>query len=248
METELLIGGYLLIAIVVIFGITILIKVIKKKEFTASDTARSAIIFGIGFLYIIALAFYYSEKIGLSDRLQILLMFGLVAVTISYAWSASKQANANMKMAEEMKEQRYDALRPIIDIWVQLDATDLIEQGFNALKGKFPENLPCRLRNIGVGPAIELYSFIEGPEGKSRRRDFDAIPVAIGEEEMGYTREMRLPLEQRDDHRALVVYYKDVYGNLFESSREVSVEKGKKMVNIGPLKVHPLRKKEHSSD
>jgi uncharacterized glyoxalase superfamily protein PhnB len=67
--------------------------------------------------------------------------------------------------------------------------------------------------------------------------------VAIGKEQMGYTDEVRLLLEQRGNCRALVVYYKDVYGNSLESIREVSVNKDKGAVNISPLRISPLPKK-----
>ena len=165
------------------------------------------------------------------------------------AKATKEQADASVKMAKEMRNARYDALRPIIDIVIQpMKGGELIKQGLDAKEGKLPENLPCKLRNVGIGPAIELYSFvfvegIEDAEGNPRRWDFGSIPVAIGEEEMGYTREMPLSLQQRGEHKALVAYYKDVYGNPFESIREVSINKDKVAVNIGPLKVSPLPKK-----
>ena len=121
-------------------------------------------------------------------------------------------------------------------------------RAYNAREGIFPQYLPCRLRNVGVGPAIEVYSFIEDDRGETRRWDFHTIPVAIGKEQMGYTDEVRLLLEQRGNCRALVVYYKDVYGNSLESIREVSVNKDKGAVNISPLKINPLPKKGDTND
>ena len=176
----------------------------------------------------------------ITDWIQAILMVMLIGVTIFYAWQTKKTVS-------EMREQRYAALRPLIDIVEHpLTGKEMMKQGFDAKEGKFPKDLPCRLRNIGVGPAIELYSFIEGAGGKPRRWDFGALPVAVGEEEMGYTRETQLLLEQRGDHRALVAYYKDVYGNPFESSREVSVDKDKEAVNIDALEIRPLPRKEHT--
>ena len=221
MDIRLLIGGYLYIAAVVIFGIAILIKVIKKRGFTASDTTGFVIILGMGFLYVIALAFYYSKEIGLSDRLQILLMFGLVAVTTFYAWSAFRQADANVKMAKEMANTRYDAFRPIIDIVeMPMEATEILKHGFEAKEGKFPENLPCELHNIGVGPAIGVSSFITVPSNGGRQpRDFGTI--ASGDR----TSEFRLSPQQIGDRMFLAVYYKDIYGRDIESRREVTLDK-----------------------
>jgi len=185
-----------------------------------------------------------STKIDLGQVMEIVILAVLVTVTAIYAEQTLRIANATKEQAEEMRKQRYNALRPIIDIVEQpTTGMEKEKQGFDAKEGKFPKDLLCILRNIGVGPAIEVFSFIEGAEDKPRRRDFDTIPVAIGAEEMGYAHEERLLLEQRGNHSALVAYYKDVYGNLFESVREVSVDRNKQAVNIGALKIHPLPKK-----
>jgi hypothetical protein len=169
---------------------------------------------------------------------EIILLGGLVSITAAYAHSTQK-------MAEEMRDARYDALRPIIDIVEQtVEPREMAAQAYNAKEGKFPKYLPCKLRNVGVGPAIEPYSFIEDHRGKTRRYDLDTIPVAIGKEEMGYTHEVPLSLQQRGEHRALVAYYKDVHGNPFESIREVRLDREKGALKIGPLKIRPLPKEE----
>jgi|GEM_PF-6957014 hypothetical protein len=69
-----------------------------------------------------------------------------------------------------------------------------------------------------------------------------------GEEVNRYTRETRLFIQQRGEHRTLVVCYKDIFDNLFESSREVRVDKERTCLKIDPLKIHKLPKGEHSSD
>ena len=239
MDIRLLIGGYLYIAVVVIFGITILVRLIKKRGFTPSDTTRAAIIFGLGFLYIIALAFYYSKEMGLSDRLQILLMFGLIAVTTFYAWSAYRQA-------EVMQKQRYDAVRPVIDIRRNIRSRDhaigLERQTLEAnaaLLEDTSHGLLRALHNVGVGPAIDTFSFIEHPEKGRLRWDFGPI-IANGEAE-----EMPLPLKHANTRIALVAYYKDIYGNWFESSREVRIEKTPNPNWVpGRLQIRPINENE----
>lgn len=186
----------------------------------------------------VLLTLFLGFKLYSAEFLQIWLLFVLVVVTSLYAWSTEK-------MAKEMKNARYDALRPIIDI-VNMQQTSL-ELGRQAYAKKLPNELRCKLCNIGVGPAVELYSFIEDAEGKPRRWDFGALPVAIGtrmtatgEEEIGYTEEMRLLLEHRGNHGALVAYYKDVYGRWFESSREVRLG----AVNPDPLQIRKITEEE----
>jgi hypothetical protein len=180
METELLIGGYLYIAIVVIFGISILKRTTKKEGFTARDKALPVIIFGIGLLYIIALAFHYSEEIGLSDKLQILLMFGLVAVTTFYAWSASRQADASVKMADGMA-------RPVIDFKRDTAKIDINRQTLEvnaALTKDVSHGLSCILCNVGVGSAIDVRSFIQHPERGRLPFEFGTIESSGKDREM----------------------------------------------------------------
>ncbi len=215
-----------------------------KKEF-------STLIFSVIALAIILIITFIQNLINFAQAFEIIITFILVLITIAYvkrtadiAKATKEQAEASVKMAEEMRKQRYDAFRPIIDIVdAILEPTEMATRAYNAKEGIFSKYLPCRLRNVGVGPAIEVFSFIEDDRGTTRRWDFHTIPVAIGKEQMGYTDEVRLLLEQRDNCRALVVYYKDVYGNSLESIREVSVNKDKGTVNISPLKISPLSKK-----
>ncbi len=81
-----------------------------------------------------------------ADWAQILILLGLVAVTGMYALSTRKQADASMKMAEEMREQRVMASRPVI-----------IQQ---AIAGKYIVERDMsdafEIYNAGNGPAIEL--------------------------------------------------------------------------------------------
>ncbi len=158
----------------------------------------------------------------LTDWIQAISMVILVVVTGIYAWrthiiskATKEQAEASVKMAEEMREQRYDAVRPIIDI-INVEQTPL-ELARQAYGKKPPNELRCKLRNVGVGVAIDVFSFVQPPSEERRRHPFHTIE--IGEE----TSPMNLSLEQKDDRWFLIAYYKDVYCRCFKSSREVRV-------------------------
>jgi hypothetical protein len=176
--------------------------------------------------------------INTAQAIESTVLFVLVCVTAIYtkraaetADAAKQQADASVKMAEEMANTRYDAFRPIIDIVeMPMEPTERIKQGFAVGDGKFPDELPCILRNIGTGPAIGVSSFIIVPSNSGQRpRDFGTI--AVGEK----TVEMRLSPQQTGDRMFLVAYYKDVYGRDIESRREVTLGKE------GPSwKVHPM--------
>jgi len=204
---------------------------------------KQVIVFVGVMLVITALIFWeadFIERHGSAAQVWVMVM--LILLTAAYVFSTKR-------MAEEMKEQRYAALKPIVDIMdleMQMKPMELSKLGYVVGQGNFPQALRCILRNVGVGPALNVYSRIEDAEGEPRQWNFGVIPIAIGEEEMGRTHEMRLFLEKRDDHRALIAYYEDVYGNIFESSREVSVSKEKNRLEIGPLKVRKLSKEERT--
>ena len=82
-------------------------------------------VLAIGAIFILYLALNSSD-IGPAEWAQILLLAGLVAVTGIYAMSATRQADASAKMAEETREQRYSECLPLLvpEIPNIADATD----------------------------------------------------------------------------------------------------------------------------
>jgi len=192
---------------------------------------------------------------ALTDWIQAIAIIFLVGVTWFYAKRTSdiasatrEQAEASVKMAEEMREQRYDAVRPIVDIVINEKQITPLETSRQAY-GDNPRSLPCMLRNVGVGPAINVYSFIEDihdPGGNSRRWDFGILPSTAGKGEMEYSQEKPLLLMQRDNQRALVAHYEDVYGNVFKSIREVNFNEV--IRSRGLVKICKKAKKESQND
>jgi len=147
-----------------------------------------------------------------------------------------------MKMADEMRKQRYDSLRPVIDIEryrplsgenVRLEA----KEAYAARSGELPDDLGCLLRNIGVGPAIDALSFIH---------DEERLPYSFGTIAVNATNPypIKLSLEEKDNRKVLIAYYRDVYGRCFGSIREVSVDEGRGAWKVGPLEIHELPKEE----
>ncbi len=97
-----------------------------------------------------------------SDLTQIILMGLLVAVTGIYAWrtfaisnATKKQADASVKMAEEMREQRRPIVVPkafpAIGVPLQVSAEDIAKHVYSDF---------FEIHNEGYGPAIELEIFL----------------------------------------------------------------------------------------
>ncbi len=201
----------------------------------------------------------WSTKINTGQVFEIIVLTVLVMATIFYAIRTSdiaqttekqaqateeqaqatkEQADASVKMAKEMKEQRYETVRPVVDIKRDTAKADLDRRTLEALAASSEEaanGLSCILHNIGLGPAIDLRSFIQTPTPPHERRPWEFGTLASG----GKTERMNLSLRDEDDRMALVVYYKDVHGRTFESSREVSIDKEKGW-QLGPLQIRLL--------
>jgi hypothetical protein len=130
------------------------------------------------------------DEMTASDVIQIVLMGLLVIVTGIYAWrthvmssAAKKQAEASMKMAEEMREQRIIASRPVI---IQKAVPLQFIDEDTGTSDNF------QIYNAGNGPAIELEILLLDKDKKllaGQRETFlqagDAIkdfyPAGLGE-------------------------------------------------------------------
>jgi len=226
----------LAIAIVVlIYLVFTIIQTIRKKRRFVSQLNIILLILGLMFLIFLT---YRASEIEGADWGQIILMIGLVAITAAYASSAEKQANASVKMAEAMRNQRYDTVRPVIDFKLQelYPVTTkeglTIEEREKADLAIFPG---CKLHNIGIGSATDVYSFTLTVGGERRQLYLGSLVKGAT------TEEAILSTEQRGDCWFLVAYYRDAYGQSFESSREVhlDVETGKPL--LGPLRIIPVK-------
>ena len=175
---------------------------------------------------------YATNRIDTAQTLEIAALTTLVLITAWYA----KQTTI---MAKEMRKQRYDAVRPVIDI--QRDPADdvKISEAIAISEGDASRGLSSVLHNIGLGPAIDLYSFVQNPfSGERQRHEFGTL--AIGNP----TYRMKLSLIHEGSPLALVAYYRDVYGRALESSREVTFNKEKTACEIGPLHIRQVTEDE----
>ena len=219
------------VIIFALFGLFIFAVVrIIRKGITVEWIAVALLSLGLNFFIYLA---YYSQEIRPVDWAQILLLLALVGVAGFYALSAHKQADASAKMADEMREQRYDTVRPVIDIEKEESPQAEIAQGLAVRDGVIGIGLPCKLHNIGLGPATDLYSFIRDDQNIRRRFDFGTLATR------GKTVTMGLYVNKEENNR-ISAYYRDIYGRAFESSREVIIDKEKGSLEFGPLTIRPV--------
>jgi energy-coupling factor transporter transmembrane protein EcfT len=242
-----LVAGCLIVGFVVILLIYFLLKLKKKEPFSPAEKQMPFFIMGALLIYVVLLAIRYSTGISNTDRLQILLQLGLVTITAVYAWSARQQSEANAKMAEEMQNQRYDLFRPVINIEVSQSSIAFENQKLfyvNTTKGAgdLPNKITCVLHNVGVGPAIDIYSYfrIGDKEGCEQRSIGTLSKDSKSDEKL-------LALQKQGATNGLLfVIYSDAYGRYFASRREIYVaataEPGLKL-EVSPLEAFKLPRK-----
>jgi hypothetical protein len=202
-------------------------------------------------MLIILVVLYLFDLIDVAQAIQIILTFALVSVTAVYvrrtaeiANATKQQAEASIKMAKEMENSRYDTVRPVIDIEVKtLSNIELAKQAYTQTgQLELPKNLYCRLSNIGLGPAIDTYSFTLLDDDKPARQKFGVLKV---QDELT---KVSLRLEQREEDWLLVVYYRDIYGRSFVSTRGIIISPDKKAYTFGQLNTYRVKEEENRDD
>ena len=218
-----------IILVLIIFTLS-LVQTIRRKR--APIGLITIILLIIGVMLLVPIV-YSASEIRTAEWVQIILMIGLVTVTAAYAYSTQR-------MAKEMREQRYDTVRPIIDIKRDTARADINRRTLEAIaasSGETVYGLSCILRNVGLGPAIDGCSFIQHPERERLPWEFGTL--TSGEK----TERRNLSIKHEGNRVALVAYYRDVYDRVFESSRKVSIEKKPNPDwVIGPLKIRLIER------
>ena len=221
----------LIVAIVLVLVIFILslVQAVRKRS-TIGPITVILLILGLIFMTYLVL---YGREIKPADWPQILLMIGLVTITAVYAWSTEK-------MAKETREQRLSEARPYLLLRLKGEAV----QWDKNEKGEPPDRkFPVTIRNVGKGPAINLWIALWHPKttyfGESKgflapneewettiSRASTSI-VELGIEKEGWLPELRKSVKQ-EYPGVVVVKYSDIHHRAWASylclERHVDVE------------------------
>jgi hypothetical protein len=164
--------------------------------------------------------------LSLEQEVAMTTAIGTIAIglaTAVYAWHTRR-------LAQEMREQRYDAVRPVIDVqWDPLNDARRLEEQEATRSELVSAGFSCRLLNIGLGPAIDIYSFVQSPSGERQLYYFGTLA------KQDKTVSLSLSLDQKDVHLFVRARYKDIYGRALESSRELIGTQGN--WSLGPLHI-----------
>ena len=164
----------------------------------------------------------------------VVLALTLIAVAY-YAKQTRKQAGATERMAEEMREQRLLAMRPILLLSPSAQE-QRIGSGFQiirlALPGPLTDTTPIRIINIGTGIGVDIrVPYKLAGQGPSERV-IDYLSSGSDDVEHNF---YLAPKEGRSNQRTLKITYNDVFGNLYESRREFHKEPDSQDYRFTPL-------------
>jgi len=190
---------------------------------------------------------------ALAASVTLIVTAALAVFTFLYARSAGRQAEAAFKMAEEMREQRYAASRPLMDaVFLGLVEGDDIEQlkgGLVVRHGQCPETRRGYVQNFGLGPALDVEVYVKGPEVQPYLRKVGALGVGQAfppppESNQGLLIWLE-PIEGTGQSGILRIRYRDIYGREIESTRLVTAERDadndEATLRIGPLETRVTR-------
>ena len=183
-----------------------------------------------------------------SDATQIavavVLTLTLLAV-VYYAKQANRQAEgslrqaeASLKMAEEMREARHGGVLPVVDFVLEpLDGSEQLKRVFQIKAGHLPETQWGALRNIGLGPALDI-------RFPTKLGDMGPSWPVVGHLGIGEVAKTELSGLERwpfclepisDSVKRLHVEYRDAYGRVYESWRDVTFDIADGGWETGPL-------------
>ncbi|MBI2836153.1 MAG: hypothetical protein HYX85_00465 [Chloroflexi bacterium] len=203
----------------IIYAGFIFVWFLKGKKLTRKHLANIVLLLGLLFITYLA---YNVREIPAADWAQIMLTLALVVITGFYALSTAN-------IVEEMRKQRYDTVRPVIDI--RWEPKPREKENANRT-GLLSGGMTCKLYNVGLGPALDIYSFTLD-SGQREQHSFDTLGVAQCSNTPIFC------LDEEDGKMLLKVYYRDAYGNNLESRREV-IEKTNQW-RLGPLQIYTNR-------
>jgi hypothetical protein len=145
----------------------------------------------------------------------------LAVVTAFYAGSARRQAGANVKMAEEMLQQRLIGVQPIV-------VPSAVSVGHWEVE--------ARVSNVGNGPSFELAVLLESLTENRQVDEVHEMQVLKAGEDRGVRFQPREVFEEKwdDDLKRntrvfpvgryrLVAAYRDLYGNALSAVRPLEL-------------------------
>lgn len=238
-EILLLILAVLLLSIVVLQ----LILSLKKRAILGPLTF---ILMMIGYLFALFLT-YRGNELESKDWAQMILTIGLVAVTAVYAFATEKiakatkeQAEAGIKMAEEMREQRYTESLPILIPTIKTTINcEINEIPYVSLQTG--REIEIIWHNLGKGIAIDaifsLYCAPYNSEKANLIKSKEKMTVAV-QQEVIFNFQTSNKVEQilKDDYvPRLIAEYKDIYKRQINTVQEFRIieENGEKRAFIG---------------
>ncbi len=178
----------------------------------------------------------FRNEICTAQAIEIIITFTLVLITVIYVKRTAEIAKANIEMVTEAEKARFATFRPILKVDEHTDTIEINDISEEGELKQFLHSWHCVVRNIGVGPALKVkYSVLVG-NAESTIWESQVLETKEKVEEMqdSFTPEI-IP----ENSKAMIcVEYEDIFGNIFQSTRQLVLEKDKFV--IGPLELYEI--------
>lgn len=162
----------------------------------------------------------------------------LVLITGAYAWRTHVISKANLRMAQEMQEQRQDDLLPVIDISFNDSLNGELKNAFGYQEGIWPETRHVRLSNLGRGAAFDVEFRIKISEQPIVHR-ISVVPAGCEAPVTSYGAKgfhIELLENGHRNERRIEILYRDAYGRHIKTERTLRYHS-----ETGHLEVLPLQ-------
>jgi hypothetical protein len=186
------------------------------------------VLVGIGVIIILPLMVLL-DQLTHGEALNIAVLSLLALLTAFYARETKKIATATEKA-------KFASFRPILKIDEHINEILLTEISEHEESCLFLPFWHCVVRNIGVGPALKVkYSVLVG-DAESTIWESQVLETKEKVEEMqdSFTPE----ITPENSEGMICVEYEDIFGNIFQSTRQLVLEKAKFV--IGPLELYEI--------
>ncbi|MDO8751795.1 MAG: hypothetical protein Q7K03_11760 [Dehalococcoidia bacterium] len=207
-----------------------LIGLVKKLKTAALFLGLVVLAFiAVMALLLMAVQIGITEKVLGVQYFQLSLTIVLAFATLWYAWRTDGLVKATEASVAEMKKQRQDTFLPVLDILDTLGVAEGLEIHLGLKEGKMPISLTCKLRNVGVGPALYVQYPVLWDKGTKMLTE-DCLPQGSD-----LTPPAKLAIVSSAAPPYVQVSYRDVFGRQCTSTKAVLADPKKETFQLGPL-------------
>ncbi len=180
------------------------------------------------------------------ETLTLIVLSATLLAVLWYAWEARRQAKASFQMAQEMENSRQASVRPVLNI--AADVPNRVSDALKDDKPTTPSYSGAILTNVGTGPALDvscLFHRLDLNENQEMNLGIIEVggiyPLGGRPGQLRVSNLLLAVVDGTKEAKIIFVRYGDIYGNEYESSREIVYDDDLKSFSPGKLTTRKIR-------